>query len=148
VAAAEGRPPERNPPGVDLVEAARVGERRRPVGELALDVEQLARLAATVAELPIGERERGDPGVREAAGKGLQPVLPGRAETVAEDHERWPLGVGHEQPPAALVAGRGEGDVASRALSRGHSRHASRKARASATKSPWYWKTPPCPASG
>ena len=106
--------------GVDLVEAARVGERRGPVAELALDVEQLARLAAAVAEVPVGEDQRGDAGVREPARVGLEPVLAGAAEAVAEDHQRRALGVGHEQPGAALVAGGGEGDVESRAGFGGH----------------------------
>ena len=55
-----------------------------------------------------------------AASAGLQPVLPGRSETVAEDHQRRALGLGHEQPGAALVAGGREGDIASRDGSRGH----------------------------
>ena len=120
VAAAERGPPQRDPLVVDPVEAARVGERCRPVAELALDVEQLPRLAAAVAEVPVGEDERGDAGVREPARVGLEPELAGRAEAVAEDHERRALGVGHEQPGPALVAGGGEGDVESRAGSRGH----------------------------
>jgi hypothetical protein len=111
MAAAEGRPPQRDPLVVDVIEAARVSERCSPVAELALDVEQLARLAAAVAEVPVGEGQRGDADVREAAGKGLEPVLARCSETVAEDHERRALGVGHEQPGAALVAGGGEGDV-------------------------------------
>ena len=146
VTASERGAPQRDPLAVDPVEAARIGDRRRPVGELAFDVEQLARLAAAVAEVPVGERERGDPRVREPASVRLEPELPSRAEAVSEDHERRPLGVGHEQPAAALVAGRGEGDVESGAWSRvhemaaapGHSRHAPRKSRASPTNSRWY----------
>ena len=105
VTAAERGAPQRDPLVVDLVEAAGVGERRGPVAELALDVEQLAGLAAAVAEVPVGEDERGDASVREPARVGLEPELAGRAEAVAEDHERRALGVGHEQPGPALVAG-------------------------------------------
>ena len=43
VTAAEGGAPECDALGIDLLEGARIGERRGPVAELALDVEQLAR---------------------------------------------------------------------------------------------------------
>ena len=103
--AAERGPPQRDPIVVDPVEAAGVRERCRPVAELALDVEQLAGLAAAVAEVPVGEHQRGDARVGEPLGVRLQAVLPRCAEAVAEDHQRRPLGVGHEQPGPAVVAG-------------------------------------------
>ena len=76
--------------------------------------------AAAVAEVPVGEDQRGDARVGESLGVGLEPVLAGPAEAVAEDHQRRVLGVGHEQPGAALIAGRGEGDVEPRPCSSGH----------------------------
>ena len=101
--AGERGPPQRDPIVVDPVEAARVRERGGPVAELALDVEQLPRLAAAVAEVPVGEDERSDAGVGESLGVGLEPVLARPTEAVAEDHQRRALGVRHEQPGAALV---------------------------------------------
>lgn len=103
VAAAERGPPQRDPIVVDPIEAAGVGERGGPVAELALDVEQLPRLPAAVAEVPVGEDQRGDARVGESLGIGLEPVLAGPTEAMAEDHQRRVLGVGHEQPGAAVI---------------------------------------------
>ena len=103
MAAAERGAPQGDPLAVDRVEAASVGERCGPVAQLALDVEQLARLAVAVAEVAVGEDQRRDAGVREPARVGLEPQLAGRAEAVAEDHQRRPLGVRHEQPGPAVV---------------------------------------------
>jgi hypothetical protein len=102
--ACERGPPQRDPIVVDPVELACVGERCGPVAELALDVEQLPRLAAAVTEVPVGEDERGDPGVGEPLRIGLEPVLARATEAVAEDHERRVVGVGHEQPAPTVVA--------------------------------------------
>src|SRR5205823_3917313 len=92
VPAAERGAPQRDAVAVDPVETASVGKGGGPVAELALDVEQLARLAAAVAEVPVGEDQRGDAGIREAAREGLQAVLARRPQAVAEDHERRMLG--------------------------------------------------------
>ena len=88
VTTSERGAPQRDPLAVDPVQTARIGDRRRPVGELAVDVQQLARLPAAVAEVPVGEREGRDPRVRESASVRLEPELPSRAEAVSEDHER------------------------------------------------------------
>src|SRR5439155_21613937 len=88
MAAPERGPPQRDPLAVDPIEPARIGERCRPVAELALDVEQLARLAAAVSEVPVGEDERSHARICEPARVRLEPELAGRAEAVPEDHER------------------------------------------------------------
>jgi hypothetical protein len=80
------------PPPKELPQTA-IGFRRRrddsspsdggiPVGELSLDRQQLAGLTAAVAEVPIGEGQGGDTGLREPLGEGIQAHLACRAETV------------------------------------------------------------------
>jgi hypothetical protein len=42
-------------------------------------------LAAAVTEVPVGEGQGGDAGLRETLGEGVQAHLAGRAEVVPED---------------------------------------------------------------
>jgi len=55
VAAAERGAPDRDGVRADAVERAREPQRGAPVLELAADVEQLARLAARIAEVAVRE---------------------------------------------------------------------------------------------
>ena len=59
-----------------------------PVGELSPDRQQLARLAAAVAEVAVGEGQRGDAGLGETFGESVQAHLACRAEAVPEDDHR------------------------------------------------------------
>lgn len=89
-----------------------MGDGGVPVGELALDRQQLPGFAAAVAEVAVRERERSDPCCREALGERIEPRLAGGSETVAEYHHRRVVGAGGEVEPgrAAAVTGT-EGDV-------------------------------------
>ena len=68
----------------DPLQPARVGERAAPVLELAVDVQQLARLAAAGAEVAVVEQQRGEAGLGEALGVGGQALVAHRREAVAE----------------------------------------------------------------
>ena len=82
MAAAERTAPQCYPSAVDVGPSLHVGDSRIPVGELALDRQELARLTRTVTEVPVGERQRGDAGLREPSAKGVQTHLPGGAQAM------------------------------------------------------------------
>src|SRR6476659_5749695 len=83
-----------------------------PVGELSLDRQELPRVAAAVAEVPIGEGQGGDTGLREALGEGVQAHLARRAEAVPQDdHGRRGDSGGQVKPCGTGVLARRERDV-------------------------------------
>ncbi len=81
---AEGAAPDRDAGAVDVATILHPGDGGIPVAELSLDRQELTRLTAAVAEAAVGERQGGDPGLREPLGEGVQPHLACRAETVPE----------------------------------------------------------------
>ena len=87
VAAAHRGAEGRHALGVDARQRPGEGDRRPPVLELALRLEQV-RLAAAVAEAAVVEDERRDARRREALGEGPEPVAPRPREPVRHDHDR------------------------------------------------------------
>src|SRR5215208_7258290 len=65
VPTAERGAPQRDPIGIHAFEAASAANRRAPVLELALDADQLARLATALAEAAVVERECREAGLGE-----------------------------------------------------------------------------------
>jgi hypothetical protein len=59
--------------GIDPLKHAREVDRGTPVLELAVPVDKPARLALAVAEVPVVEDQRGDPGLGKAVGEGAEP---------------------------------------------------------------------------
>ncbi len=112
VAAAKGAAPDGNSGAVDVTTGPHVGDGRIPVGELSLDRQELAGLAAAVAEVPMGEGQGGDTGLREPLGEGVQTHLASGAEAVSEDdHGRRGDSDGQVKPCGTGVLAGGERDV-------------------------------------
>ena len=88
VPAAERGAPQRDPLWIHAFEAASAANDRAPVLELALDTDQLARLATALAKAAVVERECREAGLGEPPRVVEQPVL-GAAEAVAH-HNAWP----------------------------------------------------------
>ena len=110
--AAEGASPDGNPCAVDVATILHPSDGGIPVGELSLDRQQLTRLAAAVTEVSIGEGQRGDTGLREPLGEGVQAHLACRAEAVPEDdHGRRGDSGGQVKPCGTGVLAGSERDV-------------------------------------
>jgi hypothetical protein len=90
--AAEGVAPQRDPAGIEVVASPDPCDRGPEVLLLAREVDDLAWLAAALAEAAIVEHQGGDPAGGEPFGVGEQPVHR-PAEAVREDDTR-PAGVG------------------------------------------------------
>jgi hypothetical protein len=92
VTAAEGASPDRNPRGVYSTERAGVLDRCLPVAELTADIQQLARVPVTVAEVAVIEDEGREPGLSEALGVRVEALVADRREAVRQDNTRgcWP----------------------------------------------------------
>ena len=86
--------------GSTSVELTRARDRRAPVLELGLVVDELARLAFARPEMPVVEHQRGQAGGREALGVRVQPLLADAVEAVA-DHDAGHVSV----PVGAIVPG-------------------------------------------
>src|SRR6478609_3228602 len=83
-----------------------------PVGELSLDRQELARVAAAVTEVSVGEGQGGDTGRCEPLGEGVQAHLACRAEAVPEDdHGRRGDSGGQVKPCGTGVLAGSERDV-------------------------------------
>ena len=110
--AAKGAAPDGNPGAVDVATIFHPSDGGIPVGELSLDRQQLPRLAAAVSEVPVGEGQGGDAGLREPLGEGVQAHLACRAEAVPEDdHGRRGDSCGQVKPCGTGVLAGGERDV-------------------------------------
>jgi len=95
--------PEPDAVGIDARQAARVGDRRRPVVELPRNRDELARLAVACPEMAVVEEKHMEAGLREALRVRLQRTLACAAEPVAHDDARCgPSGVrGRRIDPSA-----------------------------------------------
>src|SRR4029077_13024092 len=110
--AAEGAAPDGNAGSVDVTTILHPCDGGTPVGELALDRQELPRLAAAVAEVPIGEGQGGDTRLGEPFGEGVQAHLACRAQAVPEDdHGRRGDSGGQVKPCGTGVLAGGERDV-------------------------------------
>ncbi len=61
------------------------------VGELPVDVQQLARLPLAGAEVAVVEQQHAHPGGAEALGVGVEAQLPCGGEAVRHHHQRHPI---------------------------------------------------------
>ena len=112
--ATKGASPDGNSGSVEVATILHPCDGGIPVGELSLDRQQLAGLAAAVTEVPVGEGQRGDAGLREPLGEGVQAHLACGAETVPEDdHRRRGNSSRQVKPCGTGVLARSERDVVS-----------------------------------
>src|SRR5271165_2013817 len=112
VAAAKGAAPDGNSCAIDIATILHPSDGRIPVGELSFDRQELAGLAAAVAEVPVGEGQCGDTGLCEPLGEGFQTHLAGGAEAMPEDDHGWRGDAGgHVKPCGTSVLAGGERDV-------------------------------------
>lgn len=104
---------QRHAVGVAPLEAARIDDRGAIILVLLGDVEQLARLAVTCAEMAVVEQQHPDSGVAEALGVGIEAQLARGREAVRhhDDRRRAVTVVGPVQPGRAVGAGGREGNV-------------------------------------
>ena len=110
--AAKGAAPDGNAGSVDVTTILHPCDGGIPVGELSLDRQELPRLAAAVAEVPIGEGQGGDAGLCEALGEGVKAHLACGAEAVPEDdHGRRCNSGGQVKPCGTAVLARSKRDV-------------------------------------
>ena len=109
-------PEQRDAIVIDTVQRAHELDRRRDVLALFADVEQLARLSAAVAEVPVGEVQRGDVRPRRTArALASSRISRDRAEAVTKnDDGNGPASIGSIEPGAALVAVAVKADVSAR----------------------------------
>ena len=80
--AAERGSPQRDPIRVDAVGVPGPVDHRAVVVLLTADVQELARLAAGAAEVPVVEQHHGQTGVGEGLGVRGQPVVAGSRKSV------------------------------------------------------------------
>src|ERR1700722_6737389 len=108
MATAKGAAPDRNSCSINTATILHPSDGRIPVGELSFDRQELAGLAAAVAEVPIGEGQGSDTGLCEPLGECIQTHLAGGAEAVPEDdHGRRSDAGGRVKPcGAGVIAGR------------------------------------------
>src|SRR5437660_11965647 len=88
MASGERKAPEGEPGWVHLVDRPNVCDGGAPVLELPPHVDELARLAAAVAEMPEVEGERRQPSLAKRDCEPLQPADLDPAESVRQDHTR------------------------------------------------------------
>lgn len=112
MSAAEGAAPRDHAVGVDPVDRAGVRDGGAPVGLLGVDVEDPAWLTGAVAPPAVVEHERGEPGLHEPCGVGVQAQRTDRTKAVGHDDDRRPLHpVGPVQPRGTRCAVGIEGRV-------------------------------------
>jgi hypothetical protein len=82
---------------------------------LAVDVEQLTRLAGAGPEVAVVEHEGGDALLRGALGIGVEAHLARAGEAVSHDNQRqWTVGVGELEPGGTAQTAGPKLDVATR----------------------------------
>jgi hypothetical protein len=114
VPAAEGGAPQDDPRAIEILARADVVQGGPPVLELAVDVEQLPRLAGARSEVAVVEDQARVAGGLEALRVGVESHLLDGAESVRHDEHRVRrLAGGRVEPRGAGVVSRGEGNVRS-----------------------------------
>ena len=86
MSATKGAAPDSNAVSVEVTTILHPCDGGVPVGELSLDRQELAGLAAAVAEVPIRKRQCSDASLCEALGEGAEAHLACGTEAVPEDH--------------------------------------------------------------